>query len=267
MRMSFQGKSIPAAARLSPRVLPAVLACLLLAGCGGTALYTDLEEQQANEVMAALVGAGIDASKEPAVDKKGWEVDISERDIPQAMRILQAAGLPQRSSQSMGELFKKDSFATSAMQEKALYVYGLEEGMRRKLMKVDGVVDAEVSIAMPDRDPLAGEQPDTSASVMIFERPGANLADRETDLKVYIKDGIAGLNNVDKVTMKFFPAGTALPPAKPQGKAQAALSEIDPVAVAAVVGIAALLGLMLAFAGKIRARFARAKTPPPTWNG
>lgn len=244
-----------------------VLAALLLAACTGTALYTELEEQQANEVMAALLGAGIDASKAPSPSKKGWEVDIAASDIPQAMRVLHAAGLPQRQSQSMGELFKKDSFATSTMQEKALYVFGLEEGMRKKLLKVDGVVDAEVSIALPDKDPLAGEAPDSSASVMIFERPGANLSDRETDLKVYIKDGIAGLNDVNKVTIKFFPAGAGAPQPNPQGKAQAALSEISPVTVAIALGVALLLGLAVAFGGRLRARFAARKPQSPTWEG
>lgn len=244
-----------------------VLAALLLTACTGTALYTDLEEQQANEVMAALLGAGIDASKSPSPSKKGWEVDIAAGDIPEAMRVLRAAGLPQRQSQSMGELFKKDSFATSTMQEKALYVYGLEEGMRKKLLKVDGVVDAEVSIALPDKDPLAGEAPDSSASVMIFERPGANLSDRETDLKVYIKDGIAGLNDVNKVTIKFFPAGTGAPQSKPQGKAQAALSDISPLNIAIALGVALLIGLGVAFGGRLHARFAGRKPQSPTWEG
>lgn len=252
----------------------ALLLCLLLAGCGGTPLYSDLDEQQANEVMAALLDAGIDASKAPSPSKKGWEVDIARRDIPAAMGVLQAAGLPQRQSASMGELFKKDSFATSATQQKALYAYGLEEGIRNKLLKIPGVVDAEVSIAMPDKNALTGEGGDTSASVMIFERPGANLSNRETDLKVFIKDGIAGLEDRDKVTIKFFPA-TGARAAKPQaGKTPAAaLSDIDPVTVAAVLGIAALLALLLALGNRLgigdrlRGRMARDKSPSPTWKG
>src|SRR3546814_3800797 len=56
-----------------------LLACLALVGCSGSALYSHLEEQQANQVMAALLGSGIKANKNLSADKKGWEVRISER--------------------------------------------------------------------------------------------------------------------------------------------------------------------------------------------
>ena len=255
------------------RAIAVVLVCLVLAGCGGTALYSNLDEQQANEVMAALLDAGIDASKEPSLDKKGWEVRIAQNRMPEAMRVLHAAGLPQRQSASMGELFKKDSFATSDMQQKALYTYGLEEGIRKKLLKIDGVVDAEVSIAMSDKDPLTGQGADTSASVMIFERRGANLGNRETDLKVFIKDGIAGLNDKDRVTIKFFPAGAQLPQKAGKNAPPAAMSEISLVNVAIVLGLALLLALAIGIGNKLRigdrlrTRFARAKPQSPTWNG
>src|SRR3546814_19817722 len=84
----------------------------------------------------------------------------------------------------MGEIFKREGFATSATQQKALYVFGLEESMRQKLLEIDGVVDAAVSIAMPDRDPLGGDTVDPSAPVLIYQAPGADLRDRGTVLIV-----------------------------------------------------------------------------------
>src|SRR3546814_15366007 len=91
-----------------------LLACLALVGCSGSALYSHLEEQQANQVMAALLGSGIKANKNLSADKKGWEVRISESDFPRAMAILESRGLPRRKSLTMGELFKREGFATSA---------------------------------------------------------------------------------------------------------------------------------------------------------
>src|SRR3546814_5996829 len=95
------------------------------------------------------------------------------------MAILESRGLPRRKSLTMGEIFKREGFATSATQQKALYVFGLEESMRQKLLKIDGVVDAAVSIALPDRDPLGGDTVDSSASVFIYQAPGAVLRSEE----------------------------------------------------------------------------------------
>jgi type III secretion protein J len=253
-----------------PVVLALLLTCLALAGCGGTALYSNLEEQQANQVMAELIGSGIQADKTLSTDKKGWEVRIAKDDIPRAMQILHARGLPRRQSFTMGDLFKKDSFATSATQEKALYVFGLEESMRQKLLKIDGVVDAAVSIALPDRDPLGGDAADSSASVFIYQAPGADLRDRETDLKVGVKDSIEGLDDVNKVTIKFFTVGSTIAgkqAARGPAGAMPVLSSISPLAIAITVAIAVLLARGIAFGGRIRARLAQPKQPPRVWNG
>lgn len=246
-----------------------LLACLMLAGCGGAALYSNLEEQQANQVMAALLDAGINADKNPSPDKKTWEVRIPEGDFPMAMQVLHSKGLPRRQSQTLGELFKKEGFASSALEEKARYIFGLQEAMRQKLLKLDGVVDADVSIALPDRDPLGGEARESSASVFIYQAPGVDLRDRETDLKVGVKDGIEGLDDVNKVTIKFF---TVAAPAAGKQVSRGAgpmpsLSSISPLAIAITIGVALLLGLLVAFGGRIRARLAQPKQPPRVWNG
>src|SRR3546814_6882414 len=70
--------------------------------------------------MAALLGSGIKANKNLSADKKGWEVRIAESDFPRAMSILESRGLPRRESMTMGEIFKREGFATSATQQKAL---------------------------------------------------------------------------------------------------------------------------------------------------
>src|SRR3546814_15408373 len=106
--------------------------------------------------------------------------------------------------------------------------------MRQKLLKIDGVVDAAVSIAMPDRDPLGGDTVDSSASVFIYQAPGADLRDRETDLKVGVKDSIEGLDDVNKVTIKFFTVGGAMPAGKAAAgqpdKMPAVLESLSPLA-------------------------------------
>ena len=246
-----------------------LLGCLVLAACSGSALYSNLEEQQANQVMAALLDSGINASKAPSPDKKTWEVRIAQGDFPMAMQVLHSKGLPRRQSETLGELFKKEGFASSALEEKARYIYGLQEAMRQKLLKLDGVVDADVSIALPDRDPLGGDTRESSASVFIYQAPGVDLRDRETDLKVGVKDGIEGLDDVNKVTIKFFTV--AAPAAGKQASrgatAMPSLSSISPLAIGITIGVALLLALLVAFGGRLRARLTQPKQPPRVWNG
>ena len=250
------------------RMAAVLLAGLLLAACTDAPLYSQLDEQQANEMMGALIGAGIQADKAPSPTKNGWEVSVARGDIPYAMQVLRSRGLPHPQYQSLGDVFKKEGFASSATEEKARYIYGLSQEISRTLSKVDGVVDARVHIALPERDPLGGTPADSSASVIIFQRPDANLADRETDFKVFVKDSIEGLDDMNKVTVKFFTV--AAPPASArnaQGTLPMNMSALDPIAVAVALGVAALLALVFALRSRSRARRAQAPATPRVWNG
>lgn len=252
------------------RIAAAVLVCVLLVGCTRTALYSQLDEQQANELMAALLGAGIPASKQPSPSKTGWEVEVDRGDIPYAMQVLNSRGLPRAQYRSLGDVFKKEGFASSALEEKARYLYGLSQELSRTLSRIDGVVEARVHIALPERDPLGGQAQDSSASVILFERPGANLRDRETDIKVFVKDSIEGLDDVNKVTVKFFTVGAPPDPKARSSGMPAALASVNPVAMAVTGGVIVLAALALWLVGRMRARKAEEQTlqaRQSMWNG
>jgi len=178
----------------------------LLAGCMGDsqALYSHLDERQANEVSATLLRANIDADKHQADRSTDWIVSVSKRDIPTAMAVLEAAGLPRSSHPSMGEIFKKEGFVASPTEDKARYLYALSEELSDTLQKIDGVVSARVHVALPDRDLIGGKSDSASASVVILTAPGAHVQERETDIKAIVKDAVEGLDNPDRVTVKFF---------------------------------------------------------------
>lgn len=246
------------------RIAMILLACVLLAACNRVTLYNELDEQQANDVMAALLGSGVTSEKNPSTTKKGWEVRVNRGDFPYAMQILNSRGLPHATYRSLGDIFKKEGFASSALEERARYIYGLQQEISRTLSRIDGVVEARVHIALPESDPLGGRDNDSSASVVIFERPGAKLRDRETDLKVFVKDSVEGLGDVNKVTIKFFTI--AAPGADQQASVPVAMSSVGPIALVGL-GLAALLGLAFAFRGNLRTRLAPAKVaPPPSWS-
>lgn len=248
-------------------LLLAFVACLLLAGCGRTALYSQLEEQQANELMGALLAAGVDADKGPSPSKTGWEVRVDRGDFPYAMQVLTARGLPRAQYATMCDIFKKEGFASSATEEKGRYICSLQQELSRTLSRFDGVVEARVHIALPDRDPLGGGNHDSSASVVVFEQPGANVRDRETDIKVLIKDSVEGLDDINKVSVKF--ATVSAPPStRPQGAMPMALSSMSPLAIGIAAGVLVLLGLLAFFWSRLRGT-AQAKASPAgkVWNG
>lgn len=220
-----------------------VLCALALSACGRTMLYANLDEQQANQVQGALLAAGIDADKRPADNKKGWAVEVGKDDFPLAMQLLEAQGLPSAPFESMGMVFKKEGFVSSPLEERARYLYAIAQELEHTLEQIDGVVKARVHIALPEPDPVGDKQKSASASVVIIQNAGAELADRETDIKAIVTDAVEGLENVNKVTVKFFARSpTEAVTALAQPSPTTHKGHLGPVPVAAAVGVPALAG-------------------------
>ncbi len=201
-----------------------VLMVIALAACGRTTLYANLDEEQANQVQGALLSAGIDAGKQAADNKKGWKIEVGKDDFPAAVQLLRLKGLPSAPFESMGMVFKKEGFVSSPLEERARYLYAIAQELEHTLEQIDGVIKARVHIALPEPDPIGDKQKSASASVVIIENTGGTLRDRETDIKAIVTDAVEGLEDVNKVTVKFFsrnprtvsPADTRAVPATTQ---------------------------------------------------
>ena len=115
---------------LSPRFLflAAVLCCaLLLSGCKES-LYSQLSEQEANEVFTALARAGVSSSK-VAVDKTHWGIQVQAEDIPRAVEALDRVGLPRARFSSLGEMFKREGIVSTPNEERVRFLYGVSQGI------------------------------------------------------------------------------------------------------------------------------------------
>ncbi len=198
------------------------VACVLV-GCTRAPLYSALTEGQANEVQAALLSARIEANKTAVPKSDLWSITVAYDEIPQAMAVLNAYGLPRQPLRNLGDVFPKEGFVSSPLEERARYVFALSQEVQHTLMQLDGVVDARVHIALPDRNLLDDKPQSASASVVIIERPGAALEARETDIKAIVTDGIEGLRDINRVTVKFFIR--RMPGAVPAAGARAAAAE------------------------------------------
>jgi type III secretion protein J len=184
-------------------LLIALWLCLLLAGCG-IELYSNLTEQDANEIIAELSRGSIRASKESA-DGKTWSVRVSEGDMPRSLERLKAAALPREKKATMGELFQKDRLVSTPSEERVRYVYAVSEELSRTLSQIDGVVTARVHVVIPANDPLATRVQPSSASVFIKHRANVGLQYLSASIKNLVVKSIEGLT-FENVSVSFFPA-------------------------------------------------------------
>jgi type III secretion protein J len=175
-----------------------------LVGCTGQELYGQLDERQANEMVAVLRHAGLSADK---VRREGgaFAVTTPASDFPLAVEVLRDGGYPRDTHDTLGQVFRKEGFVSSPLEERARLVHALSQEIAGTLSHIDGVVTARVHLAMPQHDPLAGRAMPASASVFIKHRPGVDLQSRVGHIKALVVNAVEGLP-YDNVTVALFTA-------------------------------------------------------------
>ena len=186
---------------------------LVLSACGEQELYTGLTQRQANEMTAVLRNAGIDAQKVPR-DAGRYAVQAPHENFAQAIEVLRANGYPREGYDTLGQVFKKEGFISSPLEERARFTHALSQEISNTIASIDGVVVARVHLAVPERDPLSDKTKLSSASVFIKHRPGVDLSGRVGQVKALVVNAIEGLP-YDNVTVALFtaeplPAGPVL---------------------------------------------------------
>ena len=178
---------------------------LLLVACSAekTELITDIHERDANEVVAALLESGIDAEKQRV--KSSISVVISKRDMADAMRVLNAKGLPNRHHSNLGEVFKKEGMVSTPLEERARYVYALSQELEYTLSQIDGVLVARVHVVLPER--VAPGQPiqPPSAAILIKHLPFLDPDSISNKIKRVVTSSIPGLSgeDLDQISLSF----------------------------------------------------------------
>lgn len=186
-----------------------VFACapfLLLMACSQQNLYSNLSETQANDMVAVLLDAGIDASKTPA-DKEQWQVSVSQNQFARAVEVLKSNGFPRKDFDSLGSIFKKEGFASSPLEERARLNYGMSQELSNSIRNIDGVIEARVHLTMPEPDPLSKEAKPASASVFVKYRPGFDLRSETGSIKSLVTNAVEGLT-YDRVSVIMTPSRT-----------------------------------------------------------
>lgn len=178
-------------------------AALALAGCDKeTTLHAGLEERQANLVMAALIDAGIGCHKTEG-EEGTWNIMVTESKFAEAVNLLERAGLPRKTHQGIGEVFKKTGMISSPNEERIRFMDALAQDIAKTISSIDGVVDARVHVVLPENDPFARHVLPSSAAVAIRSRWDADLTDIIPSVKGLVKNAIEGLSP-EKIMVTVF---------------------------------------------------------------
>ena len=190
---------------IARKMRPALIGlCLLLAACGEAELYSKLTETQANEMIAVLHSAGIEATKKEA-GEAGWTLQTGKGDFSRAVEVLHSQGYPREEFASLGTVFKREGLVSSPTEEKARLVYGMSQELSHTISEIDGVVQARVHLVLPDNQPLAETGQPASASVFIKYRPGTNIDTQIGKVKALVVNSVQGLK-YENVSVETFPA-------------------------------------------------------------
>jgi len=220
---------------MTPRRLLSIAALCLLTACSQQELYGKLDERQANEMVAVLRSAGLDAEKVAQAEGR-FAVTTPPEHFARAVEVLKAGGYPRESYDTLGQVFKKEGFVSSPLEERARLTHALSQEIANTLSSIDGVVMARVHLAVPEKDPLADKPKPAAASVFIKHRRGLDMSPHVGHIKALVVNSIEGLP-YDNVTVALFPAE----PTPPQPAARSTLQALGtPLLVLASMGLAAV---------------------------
>ncbi|MEM7257503.1 MAG: type III secretion inner membrane ring lipoprotein SctJ [Pseudomonadota bacterium] len=221
------------------------LVALLLWGCESQVLFSDLSENEANEIVAALYSSDLTVEKVGDPKKNSYQIYTDKASFSRAVAVLQQQGLPRERFESVGEVFQKDGFVSSPLEERARLNYAISQELSRTISNIDGVIMSRVHLAVPKKAHLADNVEPSSASVFIKHRPDVDLSGSIGKIKSLIVTGMENLP-YDNVTVALFPADPPTLPAGPESPSiqKASMGHISPSAV-----VAAMVMLLLSISG------------------
>ncbi len=221
-------------------------AVLALTGCSEP-IHHGLDENEANEMVVVLEQHGLQAGKErdPAADD-AWKVTVPSAVKVEAWRVLQAEGLPRPQVSGFDAFYPSGGMVPTASEERVLLQYSTAQELRRSLLAVDAVVDAQVNLVLP-------EKPRVQLETTVVEPPRASVLVKYRStvekpplgaekVRSLVAGGVEGLDqkNVDVIFTRA--SRSAQPLAEPE------FATVGPVSVAKESkGVFQLLVVAMAF--------------------
>ncbi|MCC5979113.1 MAG: type III secretion inner membrane ring lipoprotein SctJ [Salinarimonas sp.] len=185
-----------------------VTLCLFLAACQ-VELYGNLSQREANEMIAVLARAGIEASRDEVGDNL-FRVMVDESRMADAVEALAGAGLPAERYQSLGEIFPGDGLIVSPYEQRIRTMHALNQEIARSISTISGVRNARVHIVLPELDLRGQPMNRPSASILIHHAPGLDTEPLATRVRMLVANAVQGMD-FRNVAVAFFDTSAGMP--------------------------------------------------------
>jgi type III secretion protein J len=128
------------------KALALAILCVPLLACARAELLQGLDERQANEVVAWLLRHNIGAEKH-AQGKSGFVVQVSPRDLAEAIDLVQSRGLPSMPRTQIAHQFPADAMISTPLAERARLLSAIEQRLEESLATLADVQSARVHVS------------------------------------------------------------------------------------------------------------------------
>jgi len=242
-----------------------------ITGCGVETVVNGLSEREANRITELFADNQIASTK--GVTDTGREIfyniSVPPKNKLDAIKLLNLHELPRRKDRGYSEVFSETGLIPTSAEEKAKKMAALEGEIERQLKLIDGILDTQVQIVIPEESALRTAEDQispTTASVTLRYLPGAAGAKPITEQQVQtlVSAGVENLT-ADRVFPLLTPVRSIGELSIPDTPAPAGGSWLTRVSaktvnVLSIVILAVILGLsLLLLSGHLRLRNAQAR--------
>jgi len=169
---------------------------ILLTACEqrSVTLVDKVSQDTANLIVLELGKQQIATKKQE--DKSGtFTITVQSKDQLRALELLKVNGLPLNHFDSLGSVFKKDSFISSPLEEQSRFIYALQQQVSDMISSMEGVVTVHCQISLaPNSDNLwKNDQIKPAAAVFIKYKEGFRLDIYVNRIKQLVANSVPGL--------------------------------------------------------------------------
>ena len=150
----------------------------LLSACGTETIIHGIDEREANQIIELLADHQLESNK--LMNDSGRDVNyniiVPAGNRIDAIRLLNRHEMPRRKDKGYTDVFAEGGLIPTSAEEKAKKLAALEGEIEKQLKLVDGVLDAQVQLVIPEESALRTseeQKPQTTASVTMRYLPGA----------------------------------------------------------------------------------------------
>jgi type III secretion protein J len=170
------------------------LAALVVASACTVPVVADVDDGEANRIVAALSGSGILADKAAEPGGTGrFRIEVPRDDATRAMSVLSEEGLPAERTRGVLDALGEHALVPSRTAEHERLLAGIAGDLERTFNGVDGVLSARVHLAVPRPDPLSSEAPVPATASVLIRHRGGHTPLGEADVRRFVSGAVPGL--------------------------------------------------------------------------